>query len=151
MITDDIKNLKDYNVVSDEVLKFINNLNVNTPEGRYEINDRIYANVESYQRKSLLEASLESHRKYIDIQLLLSGTERIEYTNIDGLEAINAYDCIKDIIFYKRPAAEIGSVILNGRNFAIFYPQDAHAPQISTLALQNNVKKVVVKIAVDYL
>ena len=98
----------------------------------------------------MLEEYLESHIKYIDLQLLISGTERINYMNIDGLEPQTKYDPDKDIIFYKKPKAEAGSIYLNGRNFAIFFPQDAHAPQISTLAHQSNVKKVVIKIAVEF-
>ena len=150
MIYDDICNIREYKI-PEAAVKFIENLTLSTPDGRYKVTDKIYANVESYERKSVVEAALESHRKYIDIQLLLSGSERIDYINIDGLVPIQQYDYVKDIIFYKKPKVELNSLILNGRNFAVFYPQDAHAPQITTLALQNNVKKVVVKIAVDYL
>lgn len=150
MIVDNLDVLYEYNVVPPEVLEFIDKLTVNTPDGRYDITDKIYANIESYSRKSILEAVLESHRKYIDLQFLISGTERIEYMNIDGLEPRTNYDPDKDIIFYKKPKTEAGSIYLNGRNFAIFFPQDAHAPQITTLALQNNVKKVVIKLAVQF-
>ena len=150
MIVDNLDTLNEYNVVPPEVLDFIKNLTVSTPDGRYEITDKIYANIETYNRKSEVEALLESHRKYIDLQFLLFGEERVDYTNIDGLVPHSAYDCEKDIIFYKNPKTEIGSLYLNGRNFAIFFPQDAHAPQITTFALQNNVKKVVVKIAVEF-
>ena len=150
MIIDDITNIRDYKIIPEEVIKFIENLTVTTSEGKYTINANIYANIESYTRKSLIDANLESHRKYIDVQLLLSGTERIDYCNTDGLTPIQPYDYVKDITFYKRPSAEISSLILNGRNFAVFFPQDAHAPQITTLELQNNVKKVVVKIAVEF-
>ena len=152
MIYDDLENLFQYNILPDEALDFVSKLNVNTPNGRYEINDKIYANVDTYEnRKSLIEASLEAHKKYIDVQIVLSGEERIDYTSTDGLEILEHYNHLKDIEFYKRPKTEISSLFLNGRNFAVFFPQGAHAPQITTLALQNNVKKVVIKIAVEYL
>lgn len=150
MIVDNFENLYEYNVVPAEVLEFIDKLMVNTPDGRYDITDTIYANVETYQRKSPVEAYLESHRKYIDLQFLLYGTERINYTHFDGLEPRTKYNPEKDIIFYKNPKSELSSIYLNERNFAIFFPQDAHAPQITTLALQSNVKKVVVKIPVKF-
>ena len=150
MIVDNLDVLNEYNIVPQVVLDFIKNLTVSTPDGRYEITEKIYANIETYEKKGEYEAYLESHRKYIDLQFLLYGDERIDYINVDGLEPRGAYDCEKDIIFYKRPKVEVGSIYLNGRNFAIFFPQDAHAPQITTFALQNNVKKVVVKIAVDF-
>lgn len=150
MIVDNLDILYEYNVVSPEVLEFIDKLNVNTSDGRYDITETIYANVESYTRKDLSQSVLESHRKYVDVQIVIAGEERIDYSNIDGLVPHAPYDPDKDIIFYKRPSTELGSVYLNGRNFVIFFPQDAHAPQITTMALQNNVKKCVVKIAVDF-
>lgn len=150
MIFDDISNLKDYGFVSEDILKFIEGLSISTPVGRYEISDTAYANIEEYDTKSSLEACLESHRKYIDIQFLLSGEERIDFLNIDGLKHQAKYNPVKDIIFYKRPKVELNRLYLNGRNFAIFFPQDAHAPQITTMGLQNNVKKVVIKIMVKF-
>ena len=150
MIVDNLDILYEYNVVPAEVLEFIDKLTVNTEDGEYYITDKITAKIESYLRKDQFEATLESHRKFVDLQFLISGEERIDYSNIDGLEQYTQYNPEKDVIFYKRPKTELGSVYLNGRNFAIFFPQDAHAPQITTLALQNNVKKCVIKIAVEF-
>ena len=151
MIFDNLENLEKYEIVTPEVLEFVNKLNVNTPCGRYDITDKIFANIEEYFPRGELECALEAHRKFIDIQLLISGEERIDFIDIDGLNVLKSYDCVKDILFFKRPKVELGRIYLNGRNFAIFYPDDAHAPQITTLSLQNNVKKVVVKIPVDWL
>ncbi|MBR6098747.1 YhcH/YjgK/YiaL family protein [bacterium] len=150
MIVDNLDILYEYNVVPPEVLEFIDKLTVNAMDGEYYITDTITAKIESYTRKDQFEATLESHRKFVDLQFLIDGVERIDYANIDGLVPYTKYDPDKDIIFYKKPKTEIGSVYLNGRNFAIFFPQDAHAPQITTLALQNNVKKCVIKIAVEF-
>lgn len=152
MIYDTLENLSKYDkIVSPEVLDFVKSLNVNTKCRRYEISERIYANVEEYHTRSEFECMLEGHRKYIDIQLLISGEERIDFINTDGLKILENYDCERDILFYKKPKSELSRIYLNGTNFAIFFPEDAHAPQITTLNLQNNVKKVVIKIAVDWL
>ncbi len=152
MIYDTLDNLHKYDkIVTPEILDFVKSLNVNSACRRYEISDKVYANIEEYCTKSEFESSLEGHRKYIDIQLLIYGEERINFINIDGLKILKNYDCEKDILFYKKPKAELNKIYLNGTNFAIFYPDDAHAPQITTLNLQNNVKKVVIKIAVDWL
>lgn len=150
MIFDNLENIDKYSIVTPEISEFIKNLNVNTPCGRHELSDKAYANVEEYSTRGALECNLESHRKFIDIQILVSGEERIDFINIDGLKVLESYDCVKDIIFYKKPKTELNSIYLNGRNFAIFYPDDAHAPQITTLGAQNSVKKVVVKIAVEF-
>lgn len=148
MIFDDLIYISQYNLPK-SVTDFIENLSVTTPVGRYEIDDNIYANIEEYNTKSELDANLEAHRRFIDVQFLLSGIERINYCNIDGLEILTNYNYEHDILFYKRPKMELNKLYLNGRNFAIFYPQDAHAPQITTMCLQDNVKKVVIKIGVN--
>ena len=150
MIFDNIENLAKYDFISPEVVEFVKGLNVNTPCGRYELSDKIYANVEDYITRSELDCSLESHRKYIDIQIVIYGNERIDFINIDGLKVQKVYDHIKDIIFYKRPKTELSRIYLNGTNFAIFYPDDAHAPQITTLSPLDNVKKAVIKIPVEW-
>ena len=148
MICDDLIYINEYNV-PECVVEFIKGLNVNTPAGRYEIAEDIWANIEEYNTKSELEANLEAHRRYVDVQFLLSGIERINYCCIDGLAELTNYSYQKDIVFYRRPKMELNKLYLNGRNFAIFYPQDAHAPQITRMCLQDNVKKVVVKIGIN--
>ncbi len=150
MIFDSLENLSEYDIVTAEIIEFVKSLNVNTPCGHYELNDKIYANVEDYLTRSELECPLESHRKFIDVQLLIYGSERIDFININGLKVQEGYDHIKDIIFYKKPKAELSRIYLNGTNFAIFYPDDAHAPQITTLSPMDNVKKVVIKIPVEW-
>lgn len=150
MIFDSLENLSEYDIVTAEIIEFIKSLNVNTPCGRYELSDKIYANVEDYSTRSELECPLESHRKFIDIQIVIYGNERIDFINIDGLKVLEGYDHIKDIMFYKKPKTELGSIYLNGTNFAIFYPDDAHAPQITTLSPMDNVKKVVIKVPVEW-
>ena len=148
MICDDLCFISQYDV-PEEVIKFIEGLNVNTPTGRYDICENIYANIEEYNTKSELDATLESHKRYVDIQFLLNGVERINYCSIDGLVELTNYSYQKDIVFYHRPKMELNKLYLNSKNFAIFYPQDAHAPQITTMCLQDNVKKVVVKIGIN--
>jgi len=150
MILDNIENLEKYDFIPKEAVDFIKNANVNTPCGRYDLSEKVYANVEEYCTKSELESTLEGHRKYIDIQLLVNGEERINFINIDGLKPLSNYDYQKDILFFKRPKTELNKLYLNGTNFAVFFPDDAHAPQITTMCLQDNVKKVVVKIAVEW-
>ena len=151
MIFDVLENISKYNAIPKAVIDFISSLTDDMAEGRYEIAGGIYANVETYRTKNEEDAYPEAHRKYIDIQLLLRGIERIDYANINDLKKHCDYNPEKDIIFYERLSEMTGSFILNGKNFAILYPQDAHAPQISVSKLHDYVKKVVIKIAVDSL
>lgn len=43
-------------------------------EGRYELENGIYVNIESYSTCSCEEKKYEIHRKYIDLQYIISGT-----------------------------------------------------------------------------
>ncbi len=60
-------------------LKYIENTDLNALEnGRYEIDgDNIYAIVQDYQTKSQSEGKWEAHKKYIDIQCVIKGKEKI--------------------------------------------------------------------------
>ncbi len=113
------------------------------PVGRYEIDgDRVFAVVarESGRRKE--DARLEAHEKYIDIQLVLAGTDTMGWKPRSlCIQPAGAYDEKADIQFF----ADYPDAWLSAESgaFAIFYPDDAHMPLIST----GQIHKVVVKIA----
>ena len=145
MIFDKIENLRQYDVVSDKILEFLFSLNENTPLGRYTIDDRAYASIAEYETKPHENCFFEAHKKYIDIQLLLKGRERLDFRHIDGLTTKNDYNEEKDIIFYE-DSETMGSVKLMPEYFAMLYPQDAHRPQMNASDKGECVKKVVIKI-----
>ena len=145
MIFDKLENLVQYNIVSEKILEFLSGINENTPVGRYVIDDNSYANIEEYNTKAPGNCYFEAHKKYIDIQFLLKGEERLDFTSIDGLKAREAYNAEKDIVFFE-DRQEAGSVKLSGNYFALLLPQDAHRPQMNYTGVSQPVKKVVVKI-----
>ena len=148
MITDEMKNIRKYKEITAEICDFIENLSENIECGKHYINDDDYANVEVYEPKEFENCAFESHEKYIDVQLLLSGKERIDFRGVEGLHVDKPYDEQRDITFYENNLSDdFNTVILNSRNFAVFYPTEAHKPQIK---LENGkVKKVVVKIKIN--
>jgi len=148
MIFDKIENLRQYDVVSDKVLEYILNLEASTPAGRYVIDEKTYANIEEYNTKSHEKCFFEAHKRYIDIQILLKGQERLDFTNIDGLTVKTPYNDEKDIVFFEEKQ-ESGSVKLQDGYFALLFPHDAHRPQMNLSAVSECVKKVVVKILVS--
>lgn len=77
MIFDKISNIKNYKEIPTEVTDFILSLTPETYPGHYEISTDIYANIDCYTTKAEGEGKLESHKKYIDIQLLLDGKTSI--------------------------------------------------------------------------
>ncbi len=119
-------------------------------DGRYEIDgDRVYAMVSRYQPKPLTAVSWEAHRQYIDVQYLALGAERMGYASLrDDSAAIGPYDPQKDFVLYDVRGDYFE--VCQG-SFAIFAPQDIHAPclAVETPVQPSEVCKVVVKCRVQ--
>lgn len=150
MIADNIKNAHFYYNIEENyriALEFLKNNDLITmPEGKYSIkNDEIYAIVQQYTTKIEAEGKLEAHRKYTDIQYIVSGEEKLGYSNIDNFIPTTDYDEEKDIIFGK---GETSFIKAKAGDFLIFTPQDAHMPCIC-IDEPTFVKKVVIKILVS--
>jgi len=146
MIIDKISNALNYSEIPEHAIKFIAGLTDNIKTGRYMLSDTDYANVEAYNTKKIEEAKFEAHKDYIDIQILVSGNERIYYTNTVGLIPIAPYNEDKDIVFYSDKVIGNDYLTLDGTNFVMIFPHEAHAPQVSVDINPKYVKKVVLKI-----
>ena len=108
------------------------------------IEDQLFVIVEEAQGRSRTEAKLECHRKYIDIQLVLEGTDEMGWKPLaDCTKPVSDYSTEKDIRFFYDTADSWISTPANA--FCIFFPDDAHAPLVST----GKIRKLVFKIAVD--
>lgn len=101
MIYDKINNWKLYfqNPIFKNIFEELNNYNINTPNGEYKNNDYYYFKVMSYnaEKESTI---IESHKKEVDIQMLLSGNEQIKLYDINLVKVIKEYDLITDCVFY---------------------------------------------------
>ena len=149
MILDLLENLKSYEALNphfSKVIDFVQNTDLaSLPLGRNEIcGDAVYANVMEVKPKSKEEAFIEIHRRYIDIQIPVSADETMGYTPVSELPAAD-YDTAGDATVYPvgMPARDYFNV--RKGEFTIFFPQDGHAPAITTAPL----KKVVIKVAVE--
>jgi YhcH/YjgK/YiaL family protein len=113
--------------------------------GRYAIDgERLFAIVEEAAGRSREDARLECHRKYIDIQLVLNGTDEMGWKpQCDCREPVDDYSAGRDIQFFRDAPADWIAVAPGA--FCIFFPQDAHAPLVGAAGI----RKVVVKIAVE--
>jgi YhcH/YjgK/YiaL family protein len=101
---------------------------INQPDGRYEIDgDRLYCLVQRYTTRLPEKCNLEAHRRYIDIQLMVSGEELILVAPAGGLELRQAYDLESDKALF-HPREGMSAVRLPALGFALFFPQDAHMP-----------------------
>ena len=118
----------------------------NLPEGRYDIEgDSLYAIVQEYTTKPKGEGKFESHKRYIDIQCMVSGVEVMAVTELSKMKPITAYDEEKDVAFYADYDMAVKAVLEAGE-FGIFFPWDAHKPSLAYRDNPSAVKKIVVKI-----
>jgi biofilm protein TabA len=110
--------------------------------GRHEIDgDRMYVSIDHREGRGREGARLEIHQRYLDIQFTIDGSEEIGWMPLDECRhPTGAFDPSKDIQFFSDPPRTW--VAVPPGHFAIFFPQDAHAP----LAGRGIVKKAIVKI-----
>ena len=87
--------------------------------------------VDSYSPRPAEDCRFESHREFVDIQFLLSGGEVINVVSNEHLEPVGEYDSSKDVQFLKHPVdLPVSSLRMNCQYYAVFFPEDAHCPQI---------------------
>ena len=113
--------------------------------------DRLFAIADSYHTKARDAGKLETHRKYVDIQMLVSGSETLEVFPKHELSVSEPHNSEKDAEFYHIPAEHGIKINLTPGRFAVFFPEDAHMPCIMTGNSPQPVKKIVIKFAVDLL
>jgi YhcH/YjgK/YiaL family protein len=124
--------------------------NLALADGRYAIDgERLYVMLQSGETKNPSVARLESHRRYIDIQVVLAGGETMEWAPADGLAEQVAYEPAKDIRFHLEPARPPARICLIPGEFALFYPEDAHKPCCHLAAGSASFRKAVFKVKVE--
>ena len=125
-------------------------LSENAPDGRHvlsgtDIPEEIFVNLATNEVLPQAAARAESHRKYIDIQLVLSGTEAM-YIPV-GSPAVTEDNAANDCLLYGEvPLSECHRLLVRPGSFAIFFPGELHAPCHSASALPSTVRKAVVKV-----
>lgn len=112
--------------------------------GKHPIDDnRLFAIVNDYQTIPCTEVELEGHRRYIDVQYLVSGTELIGYAPLLGQMPFRGYDNDEDDALYR---GEATFVRMSAGMFSILYPHDLHMPCVGEPPV--SVRKVVVKVMI---
>ena len=150
MIKDHINNAHQYDDLHPNfrsVLEILQSLNLDALQpGHIELDGNyVYININETKSKNKEEAKLESHRRYIDIQMPLSGKETFGVKSTTNCtNPIDEFDTERDILFYEDTPTEY--ITLNKGEFIIFFPDDAHAPCINTI---DNHLKLIVKISVE--
>ncbi|MGC7559129.1 N-acetylneuraminate anomerase [Pasteurella sp. PK-2025] len=120
-------------------------------DGRHDITEQIYMNVMSFDTVAAESKQAEMHRKYLDIQLLISGQEAIEYSvTYPTLSQYGEYHEQED--YQLTPEIENKSTLtLKPNMFAVFLPYEPHKPGCNVNNQVFSLKKLVVKIPIELL
>ena len=146
MIIDTLDNLGKYqgiNPLFADVVEFLkkNDLNV-MEDGKYPIKGKdLFLNLTTAKGKAPDEAEVETHVKMIDIQMPLDGPEAYGYTPLCNLPE-EEYNAEKDVTMYPGLMAE-SFIDCQPGMFAIFFPQDGHAPCIT---MAPEIRKAIFKV-----
>jgi biofilm protein TabA len=116
---------------------------VNMPKGKYPIDStNVFATITEDPSKDYDKTTWESHKKYIDLQYIITGEEIIGMYPASKAIVTKEYDEKKDVANYSADGALLRSV---PGTFFLFFPADAHRPNI-TPGGNKMVKKLVIKI-----
>ncbi len=152
MITGNINEIRENTYIPEILLKYLLFLQKTDfsklENGDHILEDGIKLILSNYETKKIEDKKAEAHRKFIDIQYVISGIERIGvgYENSEN-ELLQDYVIEKDGIFYKKVKDE-SFIIMNEGMFAIFFTCDIHRPGC-TFNETASVRKAVIKVPVE--
>jgi len=151
MITTTLQHLHRYRKLSSNIARAIDYVLATDfkqlSSGRYEVDgDNVFAIVNEYTTKPAAECMPESHRMYIDIQLMVEGIEKFGYTPLVKQVPHTPFKPDNDVAFYE--PAGLQFVTLSAGECVFFFPEDIHQPELFA-ETPVPVKKVVMKIKVQ--
>ena len=114
-------------------------------EGRYELEGKnIIALPQAYQSKLRQDGRWEAHRRYIDIQYIVSGVELMGWAPVSTLAPAGEFNVAKDVGFFE---GQGDFIRVSAGMFAVFFPHDGHMPSIAVGDRPEGVRKIVMKVA----
>lgn len=146
MIVDKCSNIRFYGAMLNHLENGLQALEaLKDPEvGRYEFEGG-YFMVQKGETKPMEEGNYEAHRKYVDVQIILEGSEEIAWADLMDLTEAISYNEEKDAAYYSGPT-ENNIKITEGMFYAAF-PHDGHRPVRHTKEMQF-FTKIVMKLPV---
>ena len=125
------------------LLDFLNSQDLQKlPLGRNVIDgDDVFVNHDIVDARCKDSQSLEMHRKYIDVHILLQGEETIGIKPTSSVKNITTpYNEEKDFAFADEPADNYYT--LHPGDILVAFPEDAHAPLIGTAKINKLIAKL---------
>jgi YhcH/YjgK/YiaL family protein len=114
---------------------------------RTELGGGVFVSEECYRSKARADGFFESHRKFIDIQIIFEGEELMEVADSGTMRTREPYNPERDLIIYEDNPDASWLRLFPGQA-AVFFPADAHMPTLRVRDAGGLVRKCVIKIPV---
>lgn len=114
--------------------------------GSYDVGyNNIKMNLGKYFTKSENEKFWESHKKYLDVQIMINGTEKVAINDIRDME-VKSFDEEKDLTILEGDKAF--DIIMKTGDVLVFFPNDVHKPELNVSENDDsgNIRKIVTKV-----
>lgn len=149
MIIDKIENAEKYYCIHPEfkaVFQALAGLSNDSEEKKYEIDgEKAFINLSLYINKPAVECKFEVHKKYADIQFVISGHEYIDLCPCEDAKLTDYNFTDGDIGFLSEPESFTRADLTPG-TFAVIFPDEAHKPLVAPDGKGIATKKAVAKI-----
>lgn len=149
MIIDNIRNCEKYYALHPSfaaAFEQLKKLTADSETGRYTVDgDNIFVNHAAYTTKPHDECGFENHKKYVDIQYVLAGAERIDLIDAALLTVREDKYASSDIAFFENADA-LTRVTLHAGDFVLIFPDEAHRPCMAAGKAPEAVVKAVAKV-----
>lgn len=111
----------------EKALEYLKTLEIhqNDINKKVVVNDNFFYTIQSYETKSIDQCKLESHREYIDIQIMVEGEELMQVADTSRLNLLEEYNKDNDVIFWKIPRQMMEMTLRKG-DYIVLYPENAH-------------------------
>lgn len=114
--------------------------------GKVELSGGAFALEQAYYTKARADGFFESHRRYIDVQVVVEGEEVMELIDLAHATVKQPYNPDRDLLVYTDAAGS--SLRLRAGEAAVFFPADVHMPGLGAAREPVLVRKTVVKVPV---
>lgn len=141
-LTKDIQFCIDYAVKNRNKILLLEN-------GSYDVDyNGIKMNVGKYFTKREEEKFWESHKKYLDVQIMIDGSERVAFNNIRNMKE-KSFNSERDLVILE--GNKLFDIVIENGDVLVFFPNDVHKPELDIFNSENEEKcednkKIVTKV-----
>ena len=149
MIFGNIDNLEEFSYLEKQIMEcfaYAKSHDLASYEkGSHEIDgDRLFVNIVEYATTTPVERFWEAHKNYLDVHVMIHGTEQIDLNFIQNMDVKGFVE--KDD-FLPMEGEKNSSVILRDGDFLICYPGDGHRTAVAVDGPEQ-IKKAIFKVRI---